>query len=104
MLRIIRGNTIEYTKDDTFELSVDSDTGFEESDTLRLVIAESETASPNVDNTYNLSSDGSFLLTLTDTDKKNLSIGSYIYKLIHNDNFGKTITQLSGNFIVKWGA
>lgn len=100
----IKDNTIEYTKGDTFDLVVDASSEFSEGDTLRLIIAESETAGPNIDNTYALSSDGVFILTFSEKDKQNLSIKPYIYKLILKDVNNRTVTQVSGDFIVKWGA
>ena len=100
----IKDNTIEYTKGDTFDLIVDASSEFLEGDTLRLIIAESETAGPNIDNTYALSSDGVFILTFSEQDKKKLEIKPYVYKLILGDINNRIITQVSGDFLVKWGA
>lgn len=100
----INENAIEYTKGDTFELSVDSDSGFEEGSTLRVIIAENETSDPNIDNVYSLTSDGIFIVAFSEEDKRRLNIKPYLYKLILINAEGKSITRISGHFIVKWGA
>lgn len=100
----INENTIEYTKGDTFELSVESESGFEDGSTLRFVIAENEAVSPNLDNIYSLCSDGMFIITFSEEDKRKLNIMPYIYKLTLINAGGRITTRLSGDFIVKWGA
>ena len=100
----INNDAIEYTKGDTFELIVESDSGFEEGDTLKLIIADSETAAAKINNTYALNADGTFTITLSERDKQNLSIRTYLYKIIHTNIVGNIVTKFSGEFIVKWGA
>lgn len=100
----INENTIEYTRGDTFELSVEAEEGFEAGSALRLVIAENEAVSPNLNNIYSLCSDGSFFVVFSEEDKRKLNIMPYIYKLTLISADGKITTRLSGDFIVKWGA
>lgn len=103
MTNIKCNSRIEYTKGDTFELSVSADAVIDTGSQLRFIIAESELASPVVDNTYNLNSSGEFSLYFSENNKNALSIGDYIYKMILLTIDGKIITQLSGDFVVKWG-
>lgn len=104
MINIILGSTIEYTKDDDFNMKVESESELTTNDRLRFVIAKDETSEPVVDNSYFVNSDLTFILTLSSEDKERLLLGDYIYKLILISADGKVITQLSGDFIVKWGA
>ena len=102
-IKIICGSTIEYTKGDTFELAVTSDAALDEGSKLQLVIAKDETSNPVVDNTYTMDSDGSFFMRFTEDNIASLDIMPYLYKITLISLAGKVITQLSGDFIVKWG-
>lgn len=105
MLTIINNTDIEYTKDDTFEMTVTSDGGFAGGSQLVFVIAQGEESVPAVNQSYDLNSDGGFTVTLSAEDKARLPIKeSYIYKLVLKESDGTVITQKSGNFTVKWGA
>lgn len=103
MTNIKNNSRIEYTKGDTFELSVSANTTIDAGSQLRFIIAESELADPVIDNTYNLNSSGDFTLYFSENNKNALLIGDYIYKMILQTIDGKIITQLSGDFVVKWG-
>lgn len=103
MLKILKTSDISYTKGDTFSLKIKAKNGFLEGSTLRLVIAESEYKEPLIERTYSLSGDV-FYVNLTETDKKKLELSNYIYKLTVVSATGVTITQKSGDFLVKWGA
>lgn len=105
MTIIVKGCNIEYSVNDTFDLSIYAKTGsFSEGSTLQFIIAKSESRAAIVDNTYSMSSDGKFYLSFTETDKAKLVEDDYIYKMILKDLEGKTVTKKSGNFRVKWGA
>ena len=76
---------------------------FENGTQLRFVIAQTEESEYIIDKTFNINDDMTFTITLSDSDKKLLDIGEYIYKMtVIKDN--KTVTRKSGYFTVKWGA
>lgn len=103
MIRIYNlGEKISYTKDDTFELEVNSD-NFEAGDTCLFVIAEDENAEPVIRASFALAN-GSFTITLAESERDKLDLGNYIYKIVITSLSGEVITQKSGDFIVKWGA
>lgn len=106
MIKINKKNgDISYTKDDTFTMTVyqKREGIFEAGAQLRFVIAPTEESEYIIDKTFNINDDMTFTITLSDSDKKLLDIGEYIYKAtIIKDN--KIITRKSGYFTVKWGA
>ena len=104
MITIICDTNIEYTKGDTFLLNVTSDNGFDANSQMDFIIAESETAVPIVNNTYNLNSENGFYITFSDADVGKFNYADYMYKLTLHTPEGDIITQKSGNFKVKWGA
>ena len=105
MLTIVNNTDIEYTKDDTFEMAVTSDGGFDEGTQLVFAIAQGEESVPAVNRCYDLNPDGGFTVRLLAEDKARLPIKeSYIYKLVLKEADGTVITQKSGYFTVKWGA
>ncbi len=102
MLTVINGNNIKYTKGDTFELTVSADTEFNDGSQLRLIIAKDEYSGDLIVRTYALS-EGKFTVTLETTERNQLEIGSYLYKLTLLTPEGKILTQQSGELIVEWG-
>lgn len=96
------GEKITYTAGDTFLMGVSSDDGFDEGAQLKLQIAENETAPLLIDATFT-QVDGGFNVTLTSSEKRRLTLGDYIYKLVLVSASGDILTQKSGDFIVKWG-
>lgn len=100
----IKKSTIEYTKGDTFRLTISTETSFSEGSTLRFIIARDETSSYLIDTTVSLSSDGCFVIELTKSERDKLEIDNYKYKCVLISIDGIIITQKSGDFIVKWGA
>ena len=96
------GEKISYTKGDTFELEVSSN-NFEAGDTCLFVIAKDENAEPIISANFSLANNV-FLITLTNAEKKRLQLGNYIYKIVVTALDGATVTTISGDFIVKWGA
>lgn len=104
MLRIINGTNISYTRGDTFDLRISSETGFNDGSTLRFTVAKNEDSGALILNEYSLGSDGAFRVTLNDKDKQTLGIGDYVYKLTVLTLSGIVVTQKSGDFAVKWGA
>lgn len=104
MLRIVDDSDFEYSVNDTFILPIEVEgDGFDENSKMRMIIAKDEISESIVDNTFGFS-DGGFVISLSGEDKKKLVPGSYIYKLISTAADGMVITEISGNFRVKWGA
>ena len=105
MIDIIKNVNLEYTKGDTFSLPVRALPGneFSEGMQLEFVIAESEQSDPVIEKVFNVNDDLTFTVTLTDSEKKKLSLGEYIYKMITYKN-NEIITEISGYFTVVWGA
>lgn len=103
MITIVCGSDIEYTKGDTFRLGITTDDGFDENSQLDFIVSENEDSAPVINKTFSLSGD-SFEIELTVEDTGKLVYGDYIYKLVIHTPTGEIITQMSGNFKVKWGA
>lgn len=103
MLKISENSNISYTKGDTFRLRVGAKNGFLEGSSLRFTLSTDESAEPLIEKIYSLSG-GIFLVTLTEAEKRRLELSNYIYKLSLISADGVTITQKSGDFLVKWGA
>lgn len=103
MITITNNQNISYSVEDTFSLPISNDNGFEEGSTLRFDIADGENSTPIISNTYTLSN-GMFNVTLNSTERKRLSIGNYIYRILIISATGSVTTEKSGDFIVKWGA
>lgn len=104
MTDIIYDSRIEYTKDDTFELTVFADNEIDAGTKLRFIIAKSETQEPIIDILYEMNNQAEFGIFFSEDEKKKILIGDYLYKMILIGVDGSVITQLSGDFIVKWGA
>lgn len=102
MLMIICGKDVEYTKGDTFELTITGD--FDSNSQLDFIISESENSTPIIENTYQMNTEGGFTVKLTKDEEEALSYKNYMYKLRIHTPEGDIITQKSGNFKVKWGA
>lgn len=105
MIIITNKRNIEYTKGDTFEITVwtDKENYFTPGMQLKLVIAESEQSDDLINKTFDIAEDLVFNLTLSDSEIEKLELGNYYYKLIVLKN-NTVVTQQSGDFIVKWGA
>lgn len=103
MLQIIAGRHIAWSVSDTFELEVASDTGsFDAGSTLEFQIARNQETAAIIDKTNISLSDGIFTVSLDSTDRAKLSVGDYIYRIIVSAS-GTVTTEISGDFIVKWG-
>lgn len=106
MIKIYSGGArIEYTRGDTFLISVAPEDGdsFPEGSTLELIIAkETLKDSPVIDNAYELS-DGKFTVELKQRDTE-IAYGEYVYKMILKTVEGAVLTQKDGKFEVIWGA
>ena len=96
------GEKITYTLGDTFELEISSE-DFESGDTCTFIISEHEESEPIIKSTFRLIS-GAFSITFTAAEKSRLSLGNYIYKAVVVASDKTTVTTVSGDFIVKWGA
>ena len=96
--------TIEYTKGDTFNLVVQPDNALDEGSQLHFVVTKADTYDSVIDKTYSMRSDGTFMILLDSEDKAALLKGDYVYKMTVITATGIVDTQLSGDFIVKWGA
>lgn len=104
MLRIYSGGEqISYTAGDSFLFCVGAEDGFAEGTRLYFQVAENESADYLINKTFALAGDG-FEIVLTEEERKKLSIGNYIYKLVVVDAEDVVITRKSGELIVKWGA
>ena len=106
MIQIIKkpnSADIYYTKDDTFKITVGSNGEFEEGSSLKFIIAKNEEENPLVEEIFQLN-ENVFDITLNNPNKDKLAIGEYIYKIVLTNSSGEVVTQVSGNFIVKWGA
>lgn len=103
MLKIINGTNIEHTKGDTFRLEVAADYIFPEGEKLRFTVSRNEKNTPLIERTFDLSN-GIFVVTLDKETENLLALGDYIYKLTELSLSGSVVTQLSGEFRVKWGA
>lgn len=103
MLKIINGTNIEYTKGDTFRLEVAGEYEFPEGERLRFTISQDEKSTPKIERSFDLT-DGIFVVTLDKVEESALELGDYIYKLTELSLSGAVVTQLSGEFRVKWGA
>lgn len=103
MLTIINNKNISCSIEDSFLLPISNENGFEDGSTLRFDIADGENSVPIISNTYTLSN-GMFNVTLDSTERKKLSIGNYIYRILIISANGTVVTEKSGDFTVKWGA
>lgn len=105
MLRQIQNSTnLSYPIGDTFAIKIEASSGsFSDGSTLELIIAPDKESEPVIDNTYSLTN-GVFNVNLSENDKKALTIGEYLYKLILKGTDGSVYTQTSGNLYVTWEA
>ncbi len=104
MVNVIEKKHLEYSVDTTFNLPVypTADGEFSESTQLRFIVSKNENDEPVIDKTFNINSDLTFWVTLTEYEKNKLELGEYIYKMQTIKN-GVISTEISGYFIVKWG-
>lgn len=93
---------ISATDIDTFQIDVET-TDYEEGQTLQFQVSENETATPIISKTFS-ATDENFSVELTENEKNRLSLENYIYRMTLLSISGATITTMSGNFTVKWGA
>ena len=93
---------ISATDIDTFQIDVET-TDYEEGQTLQFQVSENETAEPLISKTFS-ANDEVFSVALTENEKNRLSLENYIYRMTLLSISGATITTMSGNFTVKWGA
>ena len=104
MLKIIANRHIEWSISDTFSLEVVGEAGaFPAGSTCSFEIAPNAETAALVTKSGTLS-DGIF--TLPDfnlTDRGKLTLGDYIYRIVITES-GVITTEISGDFIVKWGA
>lgn len=101
MFEIKDDGTMEYSVKDTLEFSMSD---FPEGSSLIFIIAtDDDGASPTIiEKTYSLTGE-EFLIALDEADTEKLVEGIYAYKLILVTAEGKRYTQMSGDFIVRWG-
>lgn len=102
MITIVAGKNIIWSVEDTFDMPVSSEMGFEEGAKLRFDISQGEDIAPIISKTYSLSGDV-FNVVLQEEERKSLKIGDYIYRIIILSTSGSVITEQSGDFTVKWG-
>lgn len=102
MVTIINGCDIAYTQGDTFEISLTLTNQTQTVVSVRFQIAQNDNDDIVINKTYSVSENAA-TITLEAVDKEKLTNGDYIYRMsvIGDDN--SVITQLSGNFKVKWG-
>ena len=102
MVTIINGCDISYTQGDTFEISLTLTNQTQTVVSVRFQIAQNDNDDIIINRSYNVS-ENSATVILETADKEKLTSGDYIYRMsvIGDDN--SVITQLSGNFKVKWG-
>lgn len=102
MIKLLNeGKTIEYTQGDTFELVMTKEDA-NENIKLRFVVALDEASSPIIDEQYQYTND-KFIIALTPSEINRLPIGNYIFKMSFINEYGKIVTDFSGDLIVKWG-
>lgn len=97
------GEKISCSTEDTFLLTVESESGFEADVTLKFQVAENEESQMLVDKIFTPSGT-LFKIELTKEEKQKLSLGEYVYRIILLGPDGSVITQKSGELEVKWGA
>ena len=102
MVTIINGCDISYTRGDTFEVNLTLTNQTQNPTSVRFQIAQNDNDDIIINKSYNVSENAA-TITLEAVDKEKLTNGDYIYRMsvIGDDN--SVITQLSGNFKVKWG-
>ena len=102
MVTIINGCDISYTQGDTFEVNLTLTNQTQTPVSVRFQIAQNDNDDIIINKSYNVSENAA-TITLEAVDKEKLTNGDYIYRMsvIGDDN--SVITQLSGNFKVKWG-
>ena len=104
MIKIIDNKHLECSINDTFDLPVlpSYEGEFIDGMQLRFIVSENENEEPLIDKTYAIKDDMTFSVILGDSDKKKISLGEYIYKIITIKN-GVVSTEKSGILTVKWG-
>ena len=104
MLEMDNYYNISYSVGDNFDLIIgpDDDEVFSTGDTMSFAVYKAETETPLFTKTVTLT-DGEFEIVLTENEISKLPVGNYYYKIKYVSS-GITVTQISGNFIVKWGA
>ena len=104
MLKIIANKHIEWSISDTFALEVAGEAGaFAAGSTCSFQIAPNAETAAIVTKSGTLA-DGIFTLPDFDSNERGkLTLGDYIYRIVITESDVVT-TEISGNFIVKWGA
>ena len=102
MVTIINGCDIAYTQGDTFEISLTLTNQTQTVVSVRFQIAQNDNDDIVINKTYSVS-ENTATITLEAADKEKLIIGDYIYRMSVVGDDNSVITQLSGNFKVKWG-
>lgn len=102
MVTIINGCDIAYTQGDTFEISLTLTNQTQTVVSVRFQIAQNDNDDIVINKTYSVS-ENTATITLEAADKEKLTIGDYIYRMSVVGDDNSVITQLSGNFKVKWG-
>lgn len=100
---IISGTDISYSVNDSFQLTISSDSDFDSGTNAEIIIKSDETAEDVIDKRF-AASGGVIEITLSESDRQRLSEGDYIYKIKIQEPDGTVTTVISGEFRVKWGA
>lgn len=103
MITIINGCDISYTQGDSFELNLTLTNQTQIPANVRFQIAQNDGDDIIINKNYKVS-EYAAVVTLETSDINKLSNGDYIYRLSVVGDDNSVITQLSGNFKVKWGA
>lgn len=104
-MTLINGTNIEHTQGDTFKLEIApfDNEEFEDGSTLQFLIAKNEKSNAIINKSVALL-EHIFTVEISSEETKCLELEDYIYKAIVHSPKGGTLTQISGDFIVKWGA
>ncbi|MBQ7975413.1 MAG: hypothetical protein IJ300_06975 [Clostridia bacterium] len=102
-MKNIEGKDIHYTHGDTFIRYVSFDE-IKTGDVLRFQITKKDNSSLVVDKMVSQSTNSTFEITLTASEKAKLPIGWYVYRISLISANGDVITYISGNFDIQWEA
>ena len=100
----MKNNIIEYSIGDTLKSAIKFVTNLENDSIMRFVISNNDTSYPIIDKTFLMDNNGIFTVELTPSERKKLTLGQYVYKIIINGVDGSIKTRQSGYFRVIWGA
>lgn len=94
---------ISFSQAEDFEIEITLDdeplTG---NDVLLFEVAQNDTSANLIEKRFS-PVDNAFVVSISDTEKKNLPVGDYIYRMTVN-TAAKDVTYISGNLRVNWGA